>query len=57
MEVCQYGGSKVHSFQYYLGSLKISLLGWIFILFPWKTVSMTKSKTLFVCKPDCFKNT
>lgn len=27
---------KVHSFQYYLGSLKISLLGWIFILFPGK---------------------
>lgn len=27
---------KVHSFQYYLGSLKINLLGWIFILFPEK---------------------
>lgn len=27
---------KVHSFQCYLGSLKISSLGWIFILFPGK---------------------
>ena len=57
MEVCQYGGSESAFIPILSGKFENKLIRLDIYFVSWKTVSMTKSKTLFVFKPDCFKNT
>ena len=57
MEVCQYGGSKSAFIPILSRKFENKFIRMDIYFVSWKTASMTKSKTLFVCKPDCFKNT
>ena len=57
MEVCQYGGSESAFIPILSRKFENKFIRMDIYFVSWETVSMTKSKTLFVYKPDCFKST
>ena len=59
MELCQYGGSKSAFIPILSSKFENKFIRMGIYFLSCKIISMAKSKTLFVCKPDFvrFKNT